>query len=233
VAALVGRIEPVLVSEHLSWSASGGAYLADLLPLPLTDEALDVVCRHVDQVQATLARVILLETPATCVAWRHSTIPEPEFLAAVAARTGCGLLCDVNNVYVSACNHGFDAAAYLAALPASAVGEYHLAGHAVRSLPDGTPLRIDDHGSPVGEAVWSLYARALRRFGARPTLVEWDTDVPPLGTLLAEAARADAVVASTLGAAHHVLAPVARARAGADDALAPVAPAPGGAALEA
>lgn len=194
VRCTVERLEPGLVSEHLSWSVVGGTYLADLLPLPLTEEALDVVCRHIEQVQAFLKRRILVENPSTYLQFRHSTIPEWEFLAQVAQRTGCGILCDVNNVYVSACNHGWDASAYIAALPPAAVDEIHLAGHAVRKLDDGRTLRIDDHGSRVAPEVWALYAEALARFGPVPTLVEWDTDVPPLEVLLGEAARAAAVL---------------------------------------
>ena len=190
IRAVVARFEPGLVSEHLSWSLIGGTYLGDLLPLPMTDEALDVVCRHVDQTQAFLHRRILIENPSTYLRFADSTIPEWEFLAAVAQRTGCGILCDVNNIYVSACNHGWDASAYLAALPASAIGEIHLAGHAVRQLDNGKVLRIDDHGSRVPAPVWSLYVEALARFGAIPTLIEWDTDIPPLDVLLTEAAEA-------------------------------------------
>jgi len=193
VRRVVERFDPGLVSEHLSWSVIGGAYLADLLPLPMTEEALAVVCRHVEQAQACLKRHLLIENPSTYLRFRHSTIPEWEFLARVAERTGCGILCDVNNIYVSACNHGWDAATYLAALPA-AVGEIHLAGHAVKKLDDGQTLRIDDHGSRVAPAVWALYAEALARFGPVPTLIEWDTDVPPLEVLLEEAARAAAML---------------------------------------
>lgn len=196
VRELVLRIEPGLVSEHLAWSVTGGTYLADLLSLPLTEEALDVVCHHVDQVQASLRRPILVENPSTCLRYRHSTIPEWEFLTAVAARTGCGILCDVNNIYVSARNHGFDASTYLAALPAAAIGEFHLAGHARRDLPGGRTILIDDHGSRVGPAVWTLYAEALARFGPRPTLIEWDTDIPPLAVLLDEAALAARALAT-------------------------------------
>ena len=190
VRRVVERFEPGLVSEHLSWSLIGGTYLSDLLPLPMTDEALDVVRRHVDQTQAFLQRRILIENPSTYLRFAHSTIPEWEFLAAVAQRTGCGILCDVNNIYVSACNHGWDASAYLAALPAPAIGEIHLAGHAVRQLDNGKVLRIDDHGSRVPAPVWALYAEALARFGPVSTLIEWDTDIPPLEVLLAEAAEA-------------------------------------------
>ncbi|RQS87976.1 MNIO family bufferin maturase [Burkholderia contaminans] len=191
VRAAVRRFEPGLVSEHVSWSAVGGIYLADLLPLPMTEEALAVVCRHVDQVQAALGRPILVENPSTYLRYVHSTIPEWEFLSEIARRTGCGLLCDVNNIYVSACNHGWDPQTYLAALPPAAVGEIHLAGHSVRVLENGKTLRIDDHGSRVAPAVWTLYEAALRCFGPVPTLIEWDNDVPPLEVLMQEAAIAD------------------------------------------
>lgn len=190
VREVVHRIDPGLVSEHLSWSVSGGIYLADLLPLPMTEEALDVVCRNVQQMQDALQRCILVENPSSYLRYRHSTIPEWAFLAAVARRTGCGILCDVNNIYVSACNHGWDPATYLAALPVQFVGEIHLAGHSVRQLEGGQVLRIDDHGSRVAPEVWALYRQALARFGPRPTLIEWDTNVPPLEALLAEAAHA-------------------------------------------
>lgn len=195
VGQVAERIEPGFVSEHIAWSVVGGTYLADLLPLPMTEEALAIVCRHVDQMQSCLKRRILVENPSTYLAFRHSTIPEWEFITAVAERTGCGVLCDVNNIFVSARNHGWDASAYLAALPSAAIGEIHLAGHAVRPLPDGTILRIDDHGSRVIEEVWTLYRQALARFGPVPTLIEWDNDIPPLGVLLEEAARAGALMA--------------------------------------
>ncbi len=189
LAALAERIAPGLVSEHLSWSVAGGTYLADLLPLPLTEEALDVVARNVHRMQDALGRRVLIENPSTYLEFAHSTVPEPEFLAALADRTGCGILCDVNNIHVSAMNHGWDADAYLAALPAAAVGEIHLAGHAVREI-DGTTLLIDDHGARVAPAVWALYVRALARYGRVPTLIEWDTDIPPLDVLCDEAAAA-------------------------------------------
>ena len=194
IRGVVERFDPALVSEHLSWSAVGGNYLADLLPLPMTDEALEIVCRHVDQTQQFLRRRILVENPSTYLRYRHSAIPEWEFLAAVADRTGCGILCDVNNIYVSACNHGWNASAYLAALPPMSVGEIHLAGHSVRKLDGGLTLRIDDHGSRVIPEVWSLYREALARFGRTPTLIEWDTNVPPLDILLDEASQADALL---------------------------------------
>lgn len=194
VRAVVERVEPGLVSEHLSWSISGGIYLADLLPLPMTEEALQVVCRHVDQAQSYLRRRISLENPSTYLSFRHSTIPEWEFLAEVARRTGCGILCDVNNIYVSAHNHGWDALAYLDALPSTSITEVHLAGHSVRQLDHGQLLRIDDHGSRVAMPVWALFEEALKRFGPIPTLIEWDTNVPELGVLMEEAAIADAAL---------------------------------------
>ena len=194
VRRAVVRFEPGLVSEHLSWSVVAGDYLADLLPLPMTEEALEVVCRHVDQVQAYLKRRLLVENPSTYLQFAHSTIPEWEFLARLAKRTGCGILCDVNNIYVSTCNHGWDTSAYLAALPPELVCEIHLAGHAVRRLDGGQVLRIDDHGSRVAPEVWALYAEALARFGPVPTLIEWDTDVPPMAVLLEEAAYASVLI---------------------------------------
>ena len=195
------RIEPALMSEHIAWSVTDGTYLADLLPLPMTEESLSVVCRHVDQVQNHMKRRILVENPSTYLRFCHSTIPEWEFMAAVAERTGCGILCDVNNIYVSAHNHGWDASTYLAALPPAAIGEIHLAGHSVRPLDDGSTLRIDDHGSRVIAEVWALYREALGRFGPIPTLIEWDTDVPPLDVLLGEADHAGALLALAEGEA--------------------------------
>lgn len=191
IKGLVDRFQPAMVSEHLAWSQAGGAYLNHLLPLPYTEESLAAVCRNVDEVQTTLGRRVLVENPSGYLRFAASTIPEPEFLSALAARTGCGLLCDVNNIHVTAENLGLDARAYLAALPGDAIGEIHVAGHSVNEAA-GRPILIDDHGSPVSHAVWTLYEEALRRFGPRPTLVEWDTAIPPLDTLMAEARRADA-----------------------------------------
>jgi len=187
---LVERVEPTLVSEHVSWSVAGGHYLNHLLPLPLTDESLALLGRHVDEAQERLGRQILVENPSSYLRFDESPIPEPEFLAEVARRTGCGLLCDVNNVYVTTHNFELDPIAYLDALPPAAVGEIHLAGHA-RNDADGRAILIDDHGSAVAAPVWELYAHALRRFGRVPTLVEWDTDIPTLAVLLAEARTAD------------------------------------------
>jgi uncharacterized protein len=187
--ALVDRLEPALVSEHLAWSAVEGAYLNDLLPLPYTEESLDLFCRHVEEAQDSLGRRLLVENPSSYLRFAHSTIPEAEFLAETVRRTGCGLLCDVNNIHVCARNFGFDPAAYLDALPADAVGEIHLAGHHVA---DDVEILIDDHGARVAEPVWQLYAAALRRFGAAtPALVEWDANLPALEILLDEVHRAE------------------------------------------
>src|SRR5207244_2724900 len=151
-------------------SAISGAYLNDLLPLPYTEESLEVFCRHVAEAQETLGRRLLIENPASYLRFRHSTITEVEFLTETARRTGCGILCDVNNIYVSARNFAFDPIAYLGALPAQAIGEIHLAGHHAAVDVD---ILIDDHGSRVAQPVWELYAAALRRLGLMPTLIEW------------------------------------------------------------
>lgn len=190
---LIDRIGPCLVSEHLSWSTTNGAYLNHLLPLPYTEESLRVVAGHVHEVQDALGCRILVENPSSYLRFRHSTIHEPEFLAELARRTGCGLLCDVNNIYVTAWNLGLDAVAFLDTLPAEAVGEIHLAGHAENDA-NGRPILIDDHGSPVAAPVWKLYEWALERFGPVPTLIEWDTDIPELAVLLAEARRANGLL---------------------------------------
>jgi uncharacterized protein len=191
---LVARCEPFLVSEHLSWSVSGDTYLNDLLPLPYTEETLDIVAANLDRAQDALGRPLLLENPSSYLRFRHSTIAEPDFLAALVRRCGCLLLCDVNNVFVSASNLGFDAGAYLDALPAAAVGEIHLAGHRAVTRGAGA-LLIDDHGAPVAPPVWELYRRALERFGAVPSLIEWDKDLPALPVLLDEARQAERIAA--------------------------------------
>ena len=189
--ALIERVEPTLVSEHLAWCAIGGAYLNGLLPLPYTEESLDLFSRHVAEAQDGLGRQVLIENPSSYLRYRHSPIPEAEFLTEVVRRTGCGILCDVNNIYVSARNFGFDPIAYLDALPAGVIGEIHLAGHHAAADVD---LLIDDHGSPVAQPVWDLYTRALRRFGPMATLVEWDTNIPALDVLLDEARHAQELV---------------------------------------
>jgi uncharacterized protein (UPF0276 family) len=189
------RFEPGLFSEHLAWASHGEHYLNDLLPLPYTPATLATVVEHVDQVQTALGRRMLLENPATYLTFAESEIAEVEFLRRVAERTGCGLLLDVNNVFVSAANHGFDPRGYLTAFPLHLVGEVHLAGHTETS-DAGLPLLIDAHGSPVAEPVWTLYAEVIARTGALPSLIEWDNDVPAFAVLAAEAARADAILAT-------------------------------------
>lgn len=186
---LVARYEPMLVSDHLSWSSIGGRYLNDLLPLPYTEEALAHVITRIRAAQDFLGCELLIENPSTYLQYSHSTIPEWEFLAEVARAADCGILLDVNNVYVSACNHGFDPHAYLRAMPPARVKEIHLAGHTRKRYADGEIL-IDTHNTPVAEPVWSLYREALVLLGSRPTLIEWDVDLPPFTVLLEEAARA-------------------------------------------
>ena len=191
--ALVERYEPESFSEHLAWSSHGADYLNDLLPLPYTPETLRLVCDHVDEVQSVLGRRMLLENPSTYVLFEQSTLTETEFLAEVVRRTGCGLLLDVNNVFVSATNHRVDPMDYLADYPVASVGEIHLGGHAEEELPSG-PLLIDDHARQVADPVWDLYAAALALTGPQPTLIEWDNDVPEFPVLLAEAERAGRVL---------------------------------------
>lgn len=204
LAALADRIAPALVSEHLSWSAHGGLHSHDLLPLPRTREVLNHLVPRVQQVQERLRRPIGLENVSAYLAWRDDEMSEAELLAELARRTGCWLLVDVNNLYVNQRNHGSDALAVLRALPAQAVGEYHLAGHVVNAVAaaDGTPaeLLIDSHDQPVCEDVWALYDAAITLIGPRPSIVEWDTGLPPLPTLLAEADRADGRLRRAVGA---------------------------------
>jgi uncharacterized protein (UPF0276 family) len=187
---LVDRYQPCQFSEHLAWSTHEDRFLNDLLPLPYAEETLARVCEHIDLVQEVLQRRMLLENPSTYVAFEASTLSEVDFLRAVVARTGCGLLLDINNVYVCAINHGFEPMAYIDAFPLWAVGEIHLAGFAEDRDDDNARLLIDSHACPVAEPVWSLYWRTIARTGPVPTLIEWDNDVPPFATLVKEAARA-------------------------------------------
>jgi uncharacterized protein (UPF0276 family) len=196
LAALMERYEPASFSEHLAWSTHEGVFLSDLLPLPYSKETLQRVCGHIDRVQNRLRRPMLLENPSTYVEFSASTLSESDFLREVVARTGCGLLLDVNNAYVSCVNHGRDAAAFIAELPLDAVGEIHLAGFAVDQDGAGAPLLIDSHGSAVDEAVWSLYAGVIARLGPTPTLLERDNDIPSLATLLTEAGRAEDIMSA-------------------------------------
>ncbi len=190
IARLVERLQPALVSEHLSWSGFEGRIFNDLLPLPYTEESLAIVARNVGRVQDRLGREIAIENPSGYLGFSFSTLTEAEFLDELARRSGCGLLLDVNNVIVTAHNLGLDPADWLNELPGEAITQFHLAGHARNVLDDGSTILIDDHGSRVSDRVWSLFDKVLQRFGARPTLVEWDTDIPPLAVLVDEAACA-------------------------------------------
>ena len=189
LARLADRVDPACISEHLSWSSVNGRHFNDLLPLPYTNEALDHVCARVDRVQDYLGRQILVENVSSYFAFPESTMAEGAFVAAVAARTGCKLLVDINNIYVNARNHGIDAEAYLTGIPRAAVAEIHLAGFDTQG-----PCLIDTHGAPVAPEVWTLYEHALQRFGPVPTLIEWDTDIPEFAVLRREAATAEALL---------------------------------------
>lgn len=192
LAAAVLRYQPGLVSEHLAWSTHDGHFLNDLLPLPYTLRTLTRVALHIDEVQVALRRKILIENPSTYVRFTDDEFPETEFLRALVRRTGCGLLLDINNVYVSAQNHGFDAAAYLDAFPLEAAGEIHLAGHVPHA--DDPSLLIDTHDRAVAGPVWALYQRVIARTGPLPTLIEWDNELPSFSVLTGEATRANAIM---------------------------------------
>ncbi|MBL4603034.1 MAG: DUF692 domain-containing protein [Emcibacteraceae bacterium] len=183
---LIDRYQPALVSEHLSWSVVGNTYFNDLLPLPYTEETLNLVINHVNETQDFLNCQILIENPSTYLQFVDSVIPEYQFLTEVASRTGCGLLIDVNNLYVNARNHHIDANEWLSNIPPQAVQEIHLAGHHINIIDDQEIL-IDDHGSKVADEVWKIYERALQLFGPMPSLIEWDTEVPAFNILKSEA----------------------------------------------
>jgi uncharacterized protein len=191
---LVDRYEPALVSEHLAWSTHGTTYFNDLLPLPYTQATLARVADHIDEVQETIGRPILLENPSTYVVFRESSMTETEFIRELVRRTGCGLLLDVNNVFVSATNHGYSALGYLADFPLEHVGEIHLAGHAEQADDEGELLLIDSHDGPVARAVWELFDIVIGRHGPIPTLVEWDSNLPDWSVLKAEAAAARTIL---------------------------------------
>jgi uncharacterized protein (UPF0276 family) len=194
IAALVRRIEPAAISDHVSWSVTGGVYFNDLLPIPYDEEALAVIARNVGQFQDAIGRRVMVENPSTYLRHAQSDRAEPQFLAELCQRSGCGLLLDVNNVFVSTENHGDDAHAYLASVAHLPIGEIHLSGHHLRQIGNRS-IRIDDHGSPVSDQVWALYEHALALIGPRPTLIEWDSALPPLETLLSEADKAQARLA--------------------------------------
>lgn len=192
--SLVARYQPAMVSEHLAWSTHETSFFNDLLPLPYTEATLRHVCDHIDQMQEAIRRPILLENPSTYLAFTETTMSETDFIRSVAARTGCGLLLDINNVFVSAINHGFSALDYLADFPLSRVGEIHLAGHDEQADDDGAPLLIDSHDGPVADAVWKLHELVIERCGPVPTLIEWDSKIPDWPVLQAEAAAAQAIL---------------------------------------
>lgn len=199
--AVCDRYQPGLVSEHLAWSTHNTVFLNDLVALPYNRRSLQRVCEHIDEVQTTLGRQILLENPSTYISFRSSDLGEIEFLKSVVRFTDCGLLLDVNNVFVSAVNHGFNAEAYIDAFPIEHVGEIHLGGHASDTDDAGELLLIDAHGSPVADPVWELYRRALSRSGRKPTLIEWDNDVPAWPILEGQARRAQQLLAEAGGRA--------------------------------
>ena len=192
--ALIDRIQPAIVSDHLCWGRHGGRYVHDLWPLPLTEEGLAHVVERVGRVQEVLGRQILLENVSSYVAFRDSTISEWEFLGEVARRADCGILLDVNNIYVSARNHGFSAANYIAGVPADRVAQFHLAGHS-----DKGAYLFDSHGARVSEPVWDLYRMAVARFGQVPSLIEWDDNIPELEVLVGESRKAASIEAALLG----------------------------------
>jgi hypothetical protein len=193
--SLVDAVDPIVISGHLAWSTHAGEYLNDLLPLPYTEETLRLVASQVDEVQDHLGRAFLVENPSSYLGFVTSTMSEVEFLCELVHRTECQLLCDVSNVYLSAHNMGYDPVEYLSELPSDAIGELHLGGFTAEDdeARPGTTILVDTHSDRVTEPVWSLYAYAVSRFGAKPTLIEWDNDIPPFATLLAEARRADQV----------------------------------------
>jgi uncharacterized protein len=193
----IERYEPALVSEHLCWSMAGGRHTNDLLPLPYTQAALQHLIDRVSEAQDALRRQLLIENVSSYLTFRDSEMTEWDFLAMLARKAGCGILLDVNNIHVSACNHGFDPHDYLAALPCESVAEIHLAGHTRRVL-EGRELLIDTHNTRVCDEVWALYAAAIARFGRTPTLIEWDTDLPSLDVLVDEAHRADRIAGEAL-----------------------------------
>ncbi len=191
---VVDRYEPGLVSEHLAWSTHDNSYYNDLLPVPYDKRTLNRVCDHIDQLQNALQRKILLENPSTYVAFEHSTMSEADFIADIANRTGCGLLLDINNVFVSATNQKYRPMTYLSEFPLEKVEEIHLAGHATDTDDEGDPLLIDAHDRPVDDKVWRLYDIVIGQMGPVPTLIEWDNDIPEWPILREEAKRADAIL---------------------------------------
>lgn len=206
VKALIERIDPMMVSGHLAWSTHDGEYLNDLLPLPYTEESLRLVSGHVSEVQDALGRAYHLENPSNYLGFANSTMTETDFLREVVRRTGCKLLCDVSNIHVSAHNLGYDPYRYIDEFPGDAIGEMHLGGFEVEAEEAGTTVIIDTHSRPIDLHAWDLYSYAVSRFGRRPTLIEWDSAIPTMETLLGEAAKADAVAEASMREAQHAIA---------------------------
>ncbi len=208
VRGLVDQLDPIMVSGHLAWSTHEGDYLNDLLPLPYDAESVALLADHINEVQDALGRPYHLENPSSYLGFAHSTMTETAFLAELVRRTDCRLLCDVSNIHVSAQNLGYDAFRYIDEFPAEAVGEMHLGGFVVEDEegPEPTQVLIDTHSRPIDENAWELYAYAVRRFGPKPTLIEWDNDLPAFATLTDEARRADRVTAEALGSVRHAVA---------------------------
>jgi uncharacterized protein (UPF0276 family) len=188
---LILRFSPFLISEHLSWSSIQGFYLADLLPLPYTEESLQIIAQHIDETQSYLEREILIENPSSYMEFTSSTFHEAEFLTTLCQMTGAKILLDINNIYVSSINHGWNANAYLRSIPPQRVGEIHLAGHTCTTFQDGSHLLIDDHGSHIGAEVWDLYYQSLQMGIRAPTLIEWDTNIPSFEILMKEVKKAE------------------------------------------
>lgn len=197
---LVNRFEPGLVSEHVSWSNVDGQTMNDLLPIPYTQEAVEIISKNISTIQDTLKRQILVENPSTYLAFKHSEITEAEFMAQVAKQSGCGILLDINNLYVSEHNHGTDIDAYFESLPQDAIGEMHLAGHSECHTKNSQKILIDDHGSHVIEPVWQRYQQAIATIGSTPTLIEWDTNIPSFEALYAEGQKAQQYLNKELAA---------------------------------
>lgn len=191
---LIDEFNPFNISDHASWSASGNAHLNDLLPLPYTRETLDALCRNIDRTQEFFGRTMLVENPSTYIAFAENEMSEYEFMNRAADKTGCGILLDINNIYVQAHNHGLDARSYIDGIDTEKVGEIHLAGHTEKDLENDKTILVDTHNRPVKEAVWDLYEYAMRRLGPIPTLIEWDQDFPGLNKLVAEASRARHII---------------------------------------
>jgi uncharacterized protein (UPF0276 family) len=200
VRGLIDMVDPILVSGHLAWSTHGGDYLNDLLPLPYGEEALRLIAAQIHEVQDGLGRPYLVENPSSYVGFGSSTMSEVEFLTELVHRTGCRLLCDVSNVHLSAHNMGYDAYEYIDGLPADAIGEIHLGGFTAEEdeANPGSEILVDTHATVVADPAWALYAYAIRRFGPKPTVIEWDNDIPPLELLIGEAVHADAVAAGAV-----------------------------------